>query len=341
MMKLKRRELLSLFALSLSAVTSSESLSQNSTDKTADVIVIGAGIAGLAAARELQSKNLRVLILEARDRLGGRIWTNRKLNMPLDLGASWIHGVQNNPIMQLAQQFGIQTLVTDYDAIAVYNSDGKRLSESELTRVNATFSKIMQGIEKLRDTEDLQASLSNASLKQGIDRIIAKLNPSPQQLIELNYALNAQIEQDYAADAENLSLLNWDSEKSLRSNDVLFPQGYDRITQKLSQGLKIQLNQVVKEVNYTGNKVQILTNNGTFTSDRVVITLPLGVLKSGKVKFSPPLPTEKQNAIKNLGMGVLNKVYFQFPQVFWQEQDLLGYISEFRPIYQEADSSGF
>lgn len=98
--RVNRRELLSLLMIALGTATNS--LAQNRTDN-ADVIIIGAGIAGLAA-RELQAQNLQVLILEARDRLGGRIWTNRQLNIPLDLGASWIHGVQKNPIMQLARQ---------------------------------------------------------------------------------------------------------------------------------------------------------------------------------------------------------------------------------------------
>lgn len=200
--------------------------------------------------------------------------------------------------------YKIQTAATDYDSIVVYRPDGKQLTESELDRVNATFRKIMEGVEQLRSS-DSQA-LSNTSLKVGIDRVIAKLNLSPPQLIELNYALTSQIKHEYAADAENLSLLNWDSGKSLNSEDVLFPQGYDQIVQNLDRGLKVLLNQQVREINYAGNKVRILTNNGTFTSDRAVITTPLGVLKSGKVKFSPPLPTEKQKAIKNLGTGSIN-----------------------------------
>jgi phytoene dehydrogenase-like protein len=73
-----------------------------------EVIVIGAGIAGLAAARDLTIDGYDVLVLEARNRIGGRIWTSRDLGLPADLGASWIHGFEDNPISRLAKRHGIE-----------------------------------------------------------------------------------------------------------------------------------------------------------------------------------------------------------------------------------------
>ena len=91
----------------------------------ADVIIIGAGIAGLSAAKILKNKGLSVLILEARGRIGGRIWTDKSLGFPVDLGASWIHGINKNPIKQLADQFHIKTVPTNYNASQVYHPNGK------------------------------------------------------------------------------------------------------------------------------------------------------------------------------------------------------------------------
>ena len=97
------------------------------------VIVIGAGLAGLAAARELQDVGRNVLVLEARDRVGGQIWTSQKwTNMSLDLGASWIHGVTGNPLTALATEAGAKFIETSYDRNIIYNSDSDELTEDDV-----------------------------------------------------------------------------------------------------------------------------------------------------------------------------------------------------------------
>ncbi len=107
---------------------------QNSST-SADVLVLGAGIAGLAAARTLTDKGLSVIVLEARDRVGGRMWTDSSLGLPLDLGASWIHGVKGNPITKLAKQFGVKTVPTDDENGIAFAADGSVLPDDEFTRM--------------------------------------------------------------------------------------------------------------------------------------------------------------------------------------------------------------
>jgi monoamine oxidase len=93
-----------------------KSVSMSTTPQKVEVIVVGAGIAGLAAARDLSIDGYDVLVLEARNRIGGRIWTSRDLGVPADLGASWIHGFEDNPISRLAKRHGIEILRTDISA---------------------------------------------------------------------------------------------------------------------------------------------------------------------------------------------------------------------------------
>jgi monoamine oxidase len=290
----------------------------------ADILVIGAGAAGLAAARVLQGEGYRVIILEARDRVGGRVWTDRSLGMPLDLGASWIHGVEGNPLTELVEQFDIETAGTDYENVLLYDSDGRPLTSDEQEALAANFEAVMEEAEAIR--EDAEA---DASLQDALDTASAGMGFSEQEQRHLDYAVNAEIEHDYAADVSDLSLLYWDEGEAFEGEDVLFPGGYDQIIHALADGLDIRLEHIVTHVDYGDDGVKVATTQGDFQADRAIVTLPLGVLKHGAVEFTPSLPDWKQAAISRLAMGVYNKVYLRFPTVFWPEApDFLNYIAE-------------
>jgi monoamine oxidase len=145
----------------------------------------------------------------------------------------------------------------------------------------------------------------------------------------LNAIVNLTIEHEYAADVDDLSLQWWDNDESFGGGDVVFPNGYDQIMHRLAEGLDIRLNQIVNLVEYSVDGVKVTTTQSIFEGDFAVITLPLGVLKSGSVSFDPPLPAAKQAAIRNLGMSVLNKVYLYFPEVFWDRHvEWIEYLGE-------------
>ncbi len=324
-----RRQFLQFISLVISsgllACTNKKSPVMNQTQ----VLVIGAGIAGLAAARELQAQGISVTILEGRSRIGGRVYSDRSLNnMPLDMGASWIHGINNNPIYQLAQSGNIQILETDYEEIELYGNN-KFLSDQEQEIIEQRLETILTEAEKIRKKRITQ-NQADISLRTALDQIIIKGDQklSPQQLQELNYAINTTIEHEYADDIDHLSSYYWDTGSEVEGEDVLFPGGYSQITELLAKGLDIKLNQIVKKITSNDQGVVVTTNQGSFSAQKIIITLPLGVLKKGNIEFSPQLPEQKINAINRLGMGVLNKVYLQFSDVFWDKQThLLGYIA--------------
>ena len=293
-----------------------------------DVMVIGAGIAGLAAARRLQAQGARVAVLEARNRIGGRVWTDSSIaGVPLDLGASWIQGTTGNPITALARTFSLRTSVTDFENIALYDSAGRRLSDPEVARIETKYRGVLQQVDRLRD-KMARAGQSDISLDTALDRIQAQQNLTENERRELNFAISAEIESEYAADASDLSLYNWDQDEGFGGESVLFPSGYGQIGKGLALGLDIRLNVRVKRIEYGDREVRIQTDQNIFAADRVLVTLPLGVLKSGSVVFSPVLSDEKLASIRRLGMGILNKVYLRFPTVFWpKERDVLGVLS--------------
>jgi monoamine oxidase len=289
------------------------------------ILVVGAGIAGLAAAQKLQGTGFKVVVLEARDRVGGRIWTDRSLGVPLDLGAAWIHGINGNPIAPLAQEIGAKTFVTDDDSVIVFDSTGKPITDRALEGGERKYENLREAIADL--AEDLDNDLS-------IAEAIRRIKPNALKDLLMQYLLSAYLEFDTGGAIEKLSTLNWDSDEAFPGQDALFPQGYDAVVNFLARGLEIQTNRVVQAIAYDDDKVTITTNQGTFTGQCAIITLPLGVLKKGSVSFSPPLPQAMSRAIATVGMGTVNKVVLLFQNAFWDpEVQYFGFTSPVKGKY--------
>jgi monoamine oxidase len=186
-----------------------------------EVIAVGAGAAGLGAARFLQDEDYDVIVLEGRKRSGGRVWTDHSWpDSPLDLGASWIHGSKGNPLTELAQEFKVKTLPTDYDALLVYTPEGKPLTDDEQDRLFTRFEALLEAVDEAREEAE-----EDTSLQAAFDQALAGQNLSSRQKLELNYAINTIIEHDYAADVADLSLFYWDEGDDFSGGDVLFQGG--------------------------------------------------------------------------------------------------------------------
>lgn len=288
------------------------------------VLVIGAGIAGLAAAQELQQNGFQVTVLEGRDRIGGRIYSDRTLGFPVDLGASWIHGITDNPIGNLAREWNIAIKPTDFDNILLYGSNGQLISDEDIDSSYEIYEKIIERAEALAENAEKDLSLA-AAIQQSLKS--QTLKPQESQLLQ--WWLNSELIIDRGADLENLSAWWFDEGESFDGDDYIFPQGYDQIINGLAKNLAIQRQQKVMEIITSNSGVSVTTDRGNFTADAAIVTLPLGVLKSGNIKFSPPLPANKQAAINRLSMGILNKVVLKFSQQFWpKEYHGFGYLSE-------------
>jgi monoamine oxidase len=296
--------------------------------KEEKILVIGAGIAGIAAAQVLQSHGYTVLVLEARDRIGGRIWTIHDPDkVAFDLGAQWIVGTQSNAVLDLAQKWHLETLRTDWFSVALYTASGLRLPETAQRDIARQLDRLLHGVRTLRDQERA-IGLPDSSLEAAISRVISKMGLSSSQQAELDYILSTDIEHELAADLSDLSLYYWDQEGRLEGDELLLPGGYDQIVIRLAHGLDIRLQLVVKHVAVNENSVAVTTNRGVFSADRVIISVPLGTLQQGKIGFTPDLPSHKLAAIHNLGVGILNKVFLCFPCVFWPEEDVLGHLTD-------------
>ncbi len=295
----------------------------DSRPRQADILVIGAGMAGLSAAHRLQKQGRSVILLEARHRIGGRVWTDTSLGLPLDLGASWIHGIHGNPLTKLADAAGAQRIVTDYENTILYDTNGMRLSEANRQETERLFEELTAQIAAWQNNFE-----NDTSLQAAIDRWIADKRLSESAIRRLLFMVNTSIEHEYAADVKDLSLYWFDSAGEYSGDDVIFPGGYSQLSNFLAQGLDIRLGHLVQVIETDSKGVKAHTRQGIFHAKRAIVTLPVGVLQREAVQFIPKLPASKKKALAGLGFGVLNKVYLQFPHVFWDTNaHLLNYIS--------------
>ena len=274
------------------------------------VVVVGAGAAGLTAARELSDAGFRVIVVEARDRIGGRVWTSDRLGVPLDLGASWIHGVDGNPLSDLAAEVGAELLPTDYDNAAVRDAAGP--TEVDESRLDALT--------------DLAGSLDPTEpLGPAVDRLRGMADPRGRA--ELDFLIASEIETDLAADIEDLTPLAVEEGRELGGGDATLPGGYAGLLDAAGDDLDIRLGAVARSIGRSDTGVVVEGPTGAVSAEAAVVTLPLGVLAAGSVRFSPGLPPAARAAISRLRMGVLDKVYLRFPEPFWDtEAELIGYV---------------
>ena len=269
------------------------------------VIVIGGGISGLAAAKKLKENGFTVIVLEAQEKVGGRIRTDRSLGVAFDEGASWIHGPNRNPIKNLASQSGANTFLTSDNSVKVFDKNGIEYSDTDLTSSENQFERALNSIRSAgTQTQSFQTVFNSLFSAQANNRL-------------WKYMLSAYLEFNTGGDISNLSSKYFDDDENFNGADVIITNGYDKITDFLATGLDIRLNSRVSSINYIDAKVNITVNDNNLKADYVVVSVPLGVLKNNAITFIPPLPTSKLNAIRNTDMGNVNKFLLDWNTPFW------------------------
>ena len=283
---------------------------RRAADELADipgtVIVIGAGFAGLAAARALVDEGREVVVVEARDRTGGRAHTVPFGGAVADLGPSWIHGADNNPLTQLAADAGVATIEFDYDN-QVGGDDEAAAFIEEIT-------------EEALDADNAEG------------RPLSDLLPDTLSAAQ-EWALSVEVIDEFGAEPSELSMGALDEGEEMLGEDLILEQGYGAITDYLADGLDIRLEWVVSEIEYGAEGVTVYSTDGEeLSADLAVVTLPVGVLRAKNVEFTPALPSEKVEALAGLGSGLLDKLWLSFDEVFWDpDADVINWIDPENP----------
>lgn len=271
------------------------------------VVVVGAGIAGLTAAQSLATRGYTVTVLEAANRIGGRIFTDRTLGVPVDLGASWIHMPVGNPLTVLADRANLTRFETDPRDQAAFYADGTPITDAELSPHDDYFediyARVLARVGTIAQDISAQQALTEAT---GADRLTA------DELWFFDNLAAFSIKGEIAEELPKCGLKALGELNEYAGEDVLFPEGYDQLIAPMHANLDIRLGRRVCIIDSRGEDVMVATQSESYPCDAVLVTVSLGVLQSGAIRFVPELPAAKVAAMDRLGMGVLNKVALHF-----------------------------
>ncbi|MEO1190762.1 MAG: NAD(P)/FAD-dependent oxidoreductase [Pseudomonadota bacterium] len=258
-----------------------------------DVVIIGAGSAGLAAAHRLSEEGLTWVLLEAAGRIGGRAWTeSASLGQPFDHGASWMLHANRNPFTRMAEEAGFTTYVDDAVPSQLYVGN-RPATGAERRRESLAWDGMTKALSKA------------ARLRQDVSA--ASLLPSDLPWIHVPEAWSGPI--SMGQDFDKVSVLDWWAMDDPTPNRVV-KEGYGTLVARFGRDLPVSLKTAAKQVRWDGAGVEVETDRGSIRARACIVTVSTGVLGSGAIRFDPPLPLWKQEAIAGIPMGLLAKVGF-------------------------------
>lgn len=324
-----------------------------------DVVIVGAGVSGLTAARTLfdnwpsTGDSITITMLEASSRIGGRTFSNYAVTgwgtitgAEADIGASWIHGSNESthPVSMIAKLLMLATIVTENSKMIVSrctaNATSCRYDVDDNATAYRALVKAAQGFANNRPS-DMSMWDAMGNVTSGIT--LGRDDPSVQ------LAIGNSLEFEVGASPEMMSAWYYNNDKKMKGGGAerLIVKGYSQVSEALQAGtlaldapcipngnptmtlvnsskkpIVVQFNKKVSSVGVDDStqRVSVGTADGsTYLADRVIVTVPLGVLKSKAITFTPPLPADKQAGIDKLYFGDVTKVGLLFGSVWWPD----------------------
>jgi monoamine oxidase len=259
-----------------------------------DILVIGAGAAGIAAARAVRAAGRGVLVLEARGRIGGRVATDHRFGVPFDLGARWLHNADDNPLADHARDLGVRLTDSDAARRQVLLVDDRAATPEEEAEYAAAWDAFDAAIDARRQAGGPDVSVAEAAPAGGPwDATVGAFQGdviSAAPLAEISL-------QDFADNA-------------LHGRNLLPEGGMAALLGRLAEGLPIRLGAPVAALRWGGQEAMAEGRFGTVRAGAVICTLPTTVLVEGPLRFDPALPPEVLQAAADLPLGAVVKVGF-------------------------------
>lgn len=277
----------------------------------ARVVVVGAGIAGLTAAAALAADDVEVVVLEARDRIGGRLDTIRPegWSMPIERGASWVHDVEASDVADRLDELGVAAEAFDYTELVV-GDDGEDRTVDAAEDAELAAEALAEAVAW---AGELDADVSLAAAVEG-SGATEEVGATPAAV---EHHLAVEVVTEVAASPDELSAW-WGLEEGSDGDDLLVVGGYGALADAAAEGLDVRVSTPVDAVDWSEPEVVVTTAAGeALVADGVVVAVPLGVLQAGGLRIDPPLPPAATAALDRLGMGLLDKFWFRFEAPFW------------------------
>jgi polyamine oxidase len=278
------------------------------------LVVVGAGMAGLAAADAARHAGAEVVVLEARNRIGGRTWTVPLGPGSVDLGGAWVHDPVGNPVAEALAAAGIGARNDGpyFSRMALWS--GEWLGTAEATALAASVGADWDPVQAVAALPDSDRFV------EGVEWYLAdrELNGRVAALVRfgLLWIMGPLVA---AGPPDRISLAGVAAYAEGGGGNLVLKGGYRTLAERLSAGLDIRLEMPVTGIDHGGAEVLIHAGGETLECDGVVVTVPLGVLKAGSLSFNPPLSSEHTGALERLAMGTLEKIAFRFTERFWPE----------------------
>jgi monoamine oxidase len=299
-------------------------MSQNNsttTQKIYDVILIGAGMAGLKAAYDLQNKGLSVIVLEARDRIGGRIHTTTEFDaeFPIDLGAELVH-TKVSPTWELINSQNLKTtkLINDSD----------KNKSADLVGFQEFFQALeSKKIPYPKSAEDILSYLKRLEAEPQLIQEIEELTLDTENLDKINALAVLNRFKQMVKDGEIIG-----------ANDFKIVGGYKQIYKILAEKLQIKLSKPVTLINWESDECEVGTTDGNvYKSHKIVLTAPVAVLKKQNIKFVPELPEAKKQAIESFGVCDIVKIFLKFDEkILTPDVNILNVFEDEIPVWWKA-----
>ena len=260
-----------------------------------DVVVIGAGAAGLAAARALMDEGVSVAVLEARWRIGGRAYTESEtFGVPYDQGCHWLHNEGHNPWIDYGRDNGFTLYPARTDA-ALFIGE-REATAAEYEAYGKAHDAALRAISEAGEAErDIAAS----------EVVAAKGAWAP--LIAAQHGAWSM-----GKDLGEFSCLDWWN--SAGGGDWLCKEGFGSLVAHYGRGLPVRLSSPVERVRWDGPDVTVEFPAGSLRAKAAIVTVSTGVLAAGKIAFDPPLPAETREAFARISMGSYNNIALMFSE---------------------------
>ena len=309
------------------------------SDTTAKVLILGAGASGLQAARTLHDAGLDdFIIVEAADRIGGRVHSTQFAGITVGLGAQW--AATDEPLTdEIIRKLNLSRHITDYDSLTIRNTTGHDVTYE----ANANYQRLEKGMDEfyeLRKRMQKDGNIPDMSIRSAL-----RIGGWQQPLSAIDKAIEwFEFDSEYGEAPEVTSTKEAVVATDDESEDYIITdaRGSDQIFNEVAGFLKTpdfinhtRLNQRVVSIDHTDDlSVLVTCEDGTrYVGEYALITFSIGVLQNDLIQFIPPLPEWKDVAIKKFQMAGYTSIFLSFPSKFWDDTEWIMYASERKGYY--------